>query len=105
MKKCCIAGMTAIAFTLCPTKSIAQSCPAMLRMHGFLSRAQFTCPFRNYSQELLTEVKSCASQLSQDQAVEEVAAGMNTFDIRAKEQGIKQLCKKIADDFSGQVSN
>jgi hypothetical protein len=77
----------------------------MLRMHGFLSRAQFTCPFRNYSQEIIDKVKTCASQLGESEAMKEVADGMKTFDMRAEEQGTRQLCKKIGEDFSGQVSN
>lgn len=102
-----ILAVAAASFTLLitPSISLAQSCPAMLRFHGFLSRAQFTCPFRYYNPELLDTAKACRAELGESEFTKQVASGMRTFDARAQEQGMSQLCRRIKEDFKGQISN
>lgn len=98
---------TLFVYALVNTPSVlgATDCYRIMELHGFLTRSQFTCPFKKYGQELLDSARACRSRLSEGATREALMSGMRTFDDRAKEWGLQQLCKKVLEDFPGFVGN
>ena len=62
------------------SRADAADCDQILRMHGFLSRAQFQCNFRSYSEALLTQAHDCIQQMGEARFKEQVMAGMKLFE-------------------------
>jgi len=80
-------------------------CKRLLRAHGFLSRAQFQCDFREYSSEMLEAARSCAQRFSETAMQELIRGGMVLFDENEKEKGHKSLCEEILIKFPNIVRN
>jgi hypothetical protein len=78
-------------------------CVETLRMHGFLSRAQFQCGFKHYSSDLMNEAKACAHDMGDAQMRQQLLTGAKLFDRRERERGHKRLCQEILRDFSKSV--
>jgi len=83
----------------------SQSCPVTLRMHGFLSKAQFECGFSRYSQDFIGEVRACSSTMSDAVAKDQISKGMTTFDDNVQERGKQQVCRSIRQTFPNIVGD
>jgi hypothetical protein len=78
-------------------------CAKLMKTHGFLSRAQFQCGFKYYSNDMMETARSCYQTLGEDPAKEALTSGMHTFDRNEKELGHARLCKDVLKDFSNIV--
>ena len=80
-------------------------CQKILKAHGFLSRAQFQCGFREYSNEMIESARRCAQRLNKTVSKDLLSSGMATFDENEREKGHKLLCEEILSQFPGIVRN
>lgn len=79
-------------------------CEQVVALHGFLSRAQFDCNYRYYSNELIHDAAKCTKHELGDEYSEEVIKfGMNQYEERKTETPKPQLCKSILKDFPNYV--
>lgn len=84
-------------------QSPAPDCEATIKVHAFLSRAQFQCGFRYYSQDMIDNARACAAQLGEDHVKDLITSGMATFDRNERERGHRALCADILKKFPGIV--
>lgn len=82
--------------------ALTQSNPEIvLKLHGFLSRAQFECGFRSYSQQMTDFAVAAAAQMPSEKAVSVfVAEGMKSFDFGATQTSLRSACATAAKSFS-----
>ena len=64
-----------------------QRCVATIEAHGFLSRAQFQCGIKDYSEAMFLAAKDCIASLSSQRVNNLLRKGMVTFDDREKRSG------------------
>lgn len=75
-------------------------CEQVVALHGFLSRAQFDCNYRYYSNELMHDAAKCTKrELGDNYSQEVIKFGMNQYEERKTETPKAQLCKSILKDF------
>jgi hypothetical protein len=75
-------------------------CEQAVALHGFMSRAQFTCNYRYYAKSLTTDAAKCTKhELGDKYSQEVIKFGMSQFDERRAEVGKDKLCKEILIDF------
>jgi hypothetical protein len=79
------------------------TCENIMKTHGFLSRAQFQCGFRAYSNDMMASAKKCSQGMSEHLIQELLKSGMETFDRVEHERGHEQICQDILADFPGIV--
>ena len=75
------------------------NCVNIIKTHGFLSRAQFQCGFKYYSNEMMQEAKACSQTLPEKESMELLKFGMQSFDRNEMERGHIQLCEDILHSF------
>lgn len=80
-----------------------EDCKTLLRTHGFLSRAQFQCGYRSYSQSMLNSARACGPRMSEQDVKAALRAGMETFDRSESQRGHKSLCDEILRKFPNVV--
>src|SRR5271169_1991270 len=73
----------------------------VLKLHGFLSRAQFECGFRSYSQQMTDFAVAAAAQMPSEKTVSVLMAdGMKSFDLGATPQSnLRSACAAAAKSF------
>lgn len=75
-------------------------CEQAVALHGFMTRAQFTCKYRYYAQTLITDAAKCTKhELGDKYSQEVIKFGMSQFDERRAEVGKDKLCKEVLLDF------
>jgi hypothetical protein len=81
--------------------ALTQSNPEIvLKLHGFLSRAQFECGFRSYSQTMTDFAVAAAAQMPSERAVSVLMAdGMKSFDLGATQSSLRSACAAAAKAF------
>jgi hypothetical protein len=81
--------------------ALTQSNPEIvLKLHGFLSRAQFECGFRSYSQQMTDFAVAAAAQMPSEKAVSALMAdGMKSFDLGATHSSLRGACAAAAKSF------
>lgn len=80
-------------------------CKKTMKLHGFLSRAQFQCGFRSYNNELIAGAAACRKKLKLNESgfAELIRPGMELFDSNEKERGHKQVCNDVLKSFPNYV--
>jgi hypothetical protein len=106
-----IAALSCLIISLISLSSTARAqqstddCESILKAHGFLSRAQFQCGFRDYSEEMMQSAARCSRGLKEADAKSLLRSGMSLFDRNEREKGHDALCKEILAKFPGMVRN
>jgi hypothetical protein len=85
------------------TDSGEEDCHKTLRIHGFLSRAQFQCGFADYSAVMMSSAKRCFAEEGEASSRDDVEAGMKLFDAETRTRGHARECQAVLHDFSGLV--
>jgi hypothetical protein len=80
-----------------------EDCNKTLRLHGFLSRAQFQCGFADYSEMMMSSAKRCFAEVGQAASNADLRSGMNLFDTKERAQGHAAECHAVATEFSGLI--
>jgi hypothetical protein len=92
-----------IETTTIPATTVTQpqvsDCSATMKTHAFLSRAQFQCDYRYYSQAMINNARVCRTQFNESEAKDLLTSGMATFDRNEKERGHRALCSEILKTF------
>ncbi len=75
-------------------------CEQVVALHGFISRAQFTCNYRYYAKSLISDAAKCTKhEVGEKYSMEVIKFGMSQFDERRAEVGKEKLCKEVLKDF------
>jgi len=80
-------------------KEQSEYCENLVSMHGTLSRAQFTCGFRGYSEGLIVQAGQCMREMDDKQSMKILKEGMKIFDDRASRDGEKETCRSALETF------
>jgi len=86
------------------TNASAMDCGEFVKIHSFLSRAQFQCGFSKYATNMMAQAKECGSTMSEAKLDEGLAAGIKLFDTREAERGHKQMCSDVLKSFPQAVA-
>ena len=81
------------------SQTSSSNCSQIIKTNGFLSRAQFQCGFRYYSNEMLQAAKNCSQPLPEATTKELISSGMATFDRNEKERGRATICADVLQRF------
>jgi hypothetical protein len=81
------------------TAASAMDCGEFVKIHSFLSRAQFQCGFSKYSNNMMAQAKECGTNMNEAKLDESLAAGIKLFDTREAERGRKQMCSDVLKSF------
>jgi|SRR5271166_744120 len=84
-------GTSCVQQYLNPISDDVGKCTEILKTHGFLSRAQFQCDFREYSQNMINAAKECSRLFKPAKVKELLMSGMRTFDERESEKGSREF--------------
>lgn len=76
-----------------------ENCDAIIKTHGFLSRAQFQCGFGYYSNDMMLAARECSSGRRPEQVSKLLRQGMETFDADEREMSHDALCQDILQKF------
>lgn len=79
--------------------SQSQDCQSIMRLHGFLTRAQFECGFNSYSDKMIQNARACAQSLTESETIKLLASGRKTFDREERERGRARICQDVLRDF------
>lgn len=80
-----------------------QSCEKLIRLHAFLTRAQFQCGFNRYSEKTLEDARGCSDMLGKEELGGLIKFGMENFDLFEKEKGHSAACNDILLNYSSIV--
>lgn len=80
-------------------KTRTDYCVSLLNFHGTMSRAQFTCGFSGYSEDLLSKARQCMNDVGDKTATASLKEGMQMFDDRASMTGLKETCSSALQTF------
>lgn len=76
-------------------------CSEIITLHGYLSRAQFQCGFKRYSEKMMTLAKNCSADYADDQVKNFLKIGMGAFDSDEQETGGRvKICEFFKDRYS-----
>jgi hypothetical protein len=89
----------ASVFMFSVASSSAVDCEAYIKLHGFLSRAQFQCGFSRYAKDVLVQARDCGQHMSETRMSESLSSGMKLFDERETERGHAAICNSVLKDF------
>ena len=90
-----LAPALALVLSVVGSPALAIDCEALMKSHGFASRAQFQCGFDRYSEDMLRQAKECGGYMSEARLQEKLTEGMKLFDRNEKERGHKQMCGDV----------
>jgi hypothetical protein len=96
--------LAALVLTATATSAGAVDCEKFVKIHAFLSRAQFQCGFSKYAEDMMAQAKDCGQHMSEKRLDQSLASGMKLFDQREKERGHNQMCADVLDSFPQAVS-
>jgi hypothetical protein len=82
-----------------PNPHQANHCSSLVKLHAFLTRAQFQCGYRYYSNEMLEQAQQCKEMLADKETQRTIDDGVVLFDRREKNVGRRALCRVILRDF------
>lgn len=71
------------------------SCAATIRTHGFMTRAQFQCGFRDYSTAMLKAAKDCAATMPPNESSALLKHGFENFDENERALGRTAICERL----------
>jgi hypothetical protein len=80
-----------------------EDCSKTIKLHGYLSRAQFQCGFNSYSEIMMSAAKRCAPQIGDAATQTELRSGMTLFDQEERQRGHAAECRAVATQYSGFV--
>lgn len=75
------------------------SCEQTIETHGFLSRGQFQCGFRYYSEDMLGAARACTRQMSDAEAKRWLKSGMEMYDLNEGKRGHEAMCASLLANF------
>jgi hypothetical protein len=96
--------LAASVLLLSAASASALDCEAYVKLHGFLSRAQFQCGFSRYAKDVLAQARDCGQHMSEARMSESLASGMKLFDERETERGHTTICNSVLKDFPKAVA-
>lgn len=84
-----------------PVKSTEKEvCEKTLRIHGFLTRAQFQCGYTSYSQDLIDRARKCVRKFFDEKTFRKMTmSAFGQFDADEKERGHERACAENLRDF------
>jgi hypothetical protein len=74
-------------------------CSVLLKIHGYLTRAQFQCGFTNYSLSMLSNAKSCSEHFDGQTMKRLLMSGMLAFDRDEHKHGHASICESILTKY------
>lgn len=94
-----------IGLCLASSAAFADDCGQILRTHGFLSRAQFQCGFKDYDAALMASAKACSAETPPAEAKKALLSGMENFDSNERQAGHAKVCSYLESKYPAFRSN
>ena len=93
-----LSGIAAISPVLAQPVA-SNSCSQTVEIHAFLSRGQFQCRFKYYSNAMIEAARQCGRLISDADIREHLELGMRMFDANESKMGHSALCRSLLENF------
>nr|WP_128083249.1 hypothetical protein [Methylobacterium sp. B34] len=89
-------ALAALALVVAAGSAGSDECEGVIKLQGFLNRAQLQCGLTKNDRRIVPQAEECAIQMNERKMQHMLAAGMRMYDKKESEIGREATCAEIS---------